>query len=62
MAAVSRQRSNTGEESLIDPARAGRAELTLRYGSTGRPEHRFQWLKQPTDESGKATRERATTR
>ena len=29
---------------LSDLAREGLAQLTLRYGSTGRPEHCFEWL------------------
>ena len=29
---------------LGDLARAARVELTLRYGTTGRAEHRFLWL------------------
>jgi two-component system CitB family response regulator len=34
----------TAQRYLADLARDGRAELTLRYGSTGRPEHRYVWL------------------
>lgn len=34
----------TAQRYLADLARAGRVELTLRYGSTGRPEHRYEWL------------------
>jgi response regulator of citrate/malate metabolism len=33
----------TAQRYLSDLARAGRVELTLRYGSTGRPEHRYAW-------------------
>ncbi len=28
---------------LADLARDGRVELSLKYGSTGRPEHRYAW-------------------
>lgn len=34
----------TAQRYLADLARDGRAQLTLRYGSTGRPEHCFVWL------------------
>jgi two-component system CitB family response regulator len=34
----------TAQRYLADLARDGRVELTLRYGSTGRPEHRYVWL------------------
>jgi response regulator of citrate/malate metabolism len=34
----------TAQRYLSDLARAGRVRLTLRYGSTGRPEHCFEWL------------------
>ena len=27
----------------VDTGAAGRAEVTLRYGSAGRPEHRYAW-------------------
>ena len=33
----------TAQRYLADLAAAGRAEVTLRYGSTGRPEHRYTW-------------------
>ena len=33
----------TAQRYLSDLARAGRVELGLRYGSTGRPEHRYSW-------------------
>jgi response regulator of citrate/malate metabolism len=33
----------TAQRYLADLARDGRVELTLRYGSTGRPEHRYAW-------------------
>ena len=33
----------TAQRYLADLARAGRVELTLRYGATGRPEHRYAW-------------------
>lgn len=33
----------TAQRYLSDLAAAGRIELSLRYGSTGRPEHRFTW-------------------
>jgi response regulator of citrate/malate metabolism len=33
----------TAQRYLADLARSGRAELTLRYGSTGRPEHCYAW-------------------
>ena len=33
----------TAQRYLSDLARAGRVELTLRYGATGRPEHRYAW-------------------
>ncbi len=33
----------TAQRYLSDLSRAGRIELTLRYGSTGRPEHRYAW-------------------
>jgi len=34
----------TAQRYLSDLAREGRVQLTLRYGSTGRPEHCFEWL------------------
>ena len=34
----------TAQRYLSDLARDGRVQLTLRYGSTGRPEHCFEWL------------------
>ena len=34
----------TAQRYLADLARDGRVQLTLRYGSTGRPEHCFSWL------------------
>jgi len=34
----------TAQRYLADLARAGRVDLTLRYGTTGRPEHRYDWL------------------
>jgi response regulator of citrate/malate metabolism len=37
----------TAQRYLSDLARAGRVRLTLRYGSTGRPEHCFEWLGRP---------------
>jgi two-component system CitB family response regulator len=33
----------TAQRYLADLAAAGRAEVTLRYGSAGRPEHRYAW-------------------
>ncbi|MGZ0152982.1 response regulator [Kribbella sp. WER1] len=33
----------TAQRYLSDLVRADRVELTLRYGTTGRPEHRFAW-------------------
>jgi len=33
----------TAQRYLSDLSRAGRIHLTLRYGSTGRPEHRYAW-------------------
>jgi two-component system CitB family response regulator len=33
----------TAQRYLADLAAAGRAEVTLRYGTTGRPEHRYTW-------------------
>jgi response regulator of citrate/malate metabolism len=33
----------TAQRYLSDLARSGRVELTLRYGTTGRPEHRYAW-------------------
>ncbi|MEO6470645.1 MAG: response regulator [Aeromicrobium sp.] len=33
----------TAQRYLADLTRDGRVELTLRYGSTGRPEHRYAW-------------------
>jgi response regulator of citrate/malate metabolism len=33
----------TAQRYLADLARDGRVELTLRYGATGRPEHRYAW-------------------
>jgi two-component system CitB family response regulator len=33
----------TAQGYLADLAAAGRAEVTLRYGSAGRPEHRYAW-------------------
>jgi two-component system CitB family response regulator len=37
----------TAQRYLSDLARAGRVRLTLRYGTTGRPEHCFEWLGRP---------------
>ncbi|WP_459982192.1 response regulator [Nocardioides sp. AN3] len=34
----------TAQRYLSDLARDGRVRLTLRYGTTGRPEHRFEWV------------------
>jgi len=34
----------TAQRYLSDLARAGRVELRLRYGTTGRPEHEYAWL------------------
>jgi two-component system CitB family response regulator len=34
----------TAQRYLADLARAGRVDLTLRYGTNGRPEHRYEWL------------------
>ena len=34
----------TAQRYLADLAKAGRVDLTLRYGTTGRPEHRYEWL------------------
>jgi len=34
----------TAQRYLSDLARDGLVRLTLRYGSTGRPEHCFEWL------------------
>jgi response regulator of citrate/malate metabolism len=34
----------TAQRYLADLARSGRVDLTLRYGATGRPEHRYEWL------------------
>lgn len=34
----------TAQRYLADLTRGGRVRLTLRYGSTGRPEHSFEWL------------------
>jgi two-component system CitB family response regulator len=34
----------TAQRYLSDLVRDGRVRLTLRYGSTGRPEHRFEWI------------------
>ena len=34
----------TAQRYLADLARAGRVDLTLNYGTTGRPEHRYEWL------------------
>ncbi|GAA1248827.1 response regulator [Oryzihumus leptocrescens] len=34
----------TAQRYLADLARAGRVQLGLRYGATGRPEHRYEWL------------------
>ncbi|MFB9238615.1 response regulator [Plantactinospora siamensis] len=33
----------TAQRYLADLARAGKVELTLRYGTTGRPEHLYRW-------------------
>jgi response regulator of citrate/malate metabolism len=33
----------TAQRYLADLARDGRVELSLRYGATGRPEHRYAW-------------------
>jgi two-component system CitB family response regulator len=33
----------TAQRYLADLAAAGRAEVTLRYGTAGRPEHRYAW-------------------
>ena len=34
----------TAQRYLSDLARDGHVRLTLRYGTTGRPEHCFEWL------------------
>jgi response regulator of citrate/malate metabolism len=34
----------TAQRYLSDLARDGHVRLSLRYGSTGRPEHCFEWL------------------
>lgn len=34
----------TAQRYLSDLARAGRVELRMRYGTTGRPEHEYRWL------------------
>lgn len=34
----------TAQRYLSDLARAGRVDLRLRYGTTGRPEHEYRWL------------------
>jgi response regulator of citrate/malate metabolism len=34
----------TAQRYLASLADSGQAEMTLRYGSTGRPEHRYEWL------------------
>ena len=34
----------TAQRYLSDLARAGRVELRLRYGTTGRPEHEYRWV------------------
>jgi len=34
----------TAQRYLSVLARAGRAQMTLRYGATGRPEHLYRWL------------------
>ncbi|WP_205862679.1 response regulator [Planosporangium thailandense] len=34
----------TAQRYLADLARAGKVELNLRYGTTGRPEHLYRWL------------------
>ena len=34
----------TAQRYLADLTRAGRVHLGLRYGTTGRPEHRYEWL------------------
>jgi two-component system CitB family response regulator len=33
----------TAQRYLADLVSAGRVDLALRYGSTGRPEHRYRW-------------------
>ena len=33
----------TAQRYLSDLAKSGRVELSLRYGTTGRPEHRYSW-------------------
>lgn len=38
----------TAQRYLSDLARDGHVRLTLRYGSTGRPEHCFEWLGAPS--------------
>ena len=37
----------TAQRYLASLAEEGRAEMTLRYGSTGRPEHRYRWAGAP---------------
>jgi response regulator of citrate/malate metabolism len=34
----------TAQRYLASLADSGQAEMTLRYGSTGRPEHRYEWV------------------
>jgi response regulator of citrate/malate metabolism len=37
----------TAQRYLAGLAQEGRATMTLRYGATGRPEHRYQWASHP---------------
>ena len=41
----------TAQRYLADLAQDGRASVSLRYGSTGRPEHRYQWRTRVTASS-----------
>jgi response regulator of citrate/malate metabolism len=34
----------TAQRYLASLAEVGQAEMSLRYGSTGRPEHRYSWV------------------
>lgn len=42
----------TAQRYLADLARAGKVELTLRYGTTGRPEHLYRWRDDPNIRPG----------
>ena len=46
----------TAQRYLSDLAHSGKVELSLRYGSAGRPEHLYRWRAQPARPTGTVAR------